>query len=128
MIIKQYTTFIESIKINENQRDNTSWEDGGIKLTLNDVIEYLDEIESPIVNIDIESVKPILIDAERDSNRVENADLQYPIIVSKKDGKYKAILDGNHRVAKSINNNIETIPARILDLDNAPEEYKSLFG
>jgi hypothetical protein len=31
------------------------------------------------------------------------------------------ILDGHHRLLKAINNNIETIKARVLDLSTAPK-------
>jgi ParB-like chromosome segregation protein Spo0J len=38
------------------------------------------------------------------------------------------ILDGHHRLLKAINNNIETIKARVLDLSTAPKLYQSMFG
>lgn len=68
-----------------------------------------------------------MIDVERDPNRVESADLSFPIVVSKSNGEFKGILDGQHRVVKSIKNGIPTIKARVLNLDTAPEEYKKMF-
>jgi len=49
-------------------------------------------------------------------------------VVVDMNGKYKSILDGNHRVEKAINNDIPTIKVRELDLRTAPEEYKALFN
>jgi hypothetical protein len=50
--------------------------------------------------------------------------LEYPIIISKDiNGNYNMILDGHHRLLKAINNNIETIKARVLDL-RQPKLYQ----
>ena len=58
------------------------------------------------------------------------ASLEYPIIVVKSDGQYRYVLDGNHRLQKAIDEEIESIKAKILDLDNpeTPEKFKRMFG
>ena len=110
---------------------NTTWEDGNIKVTIKDVIKYLDEQKIPIKQINVSSLEKILIDQDykdKQKDRVSNANLKYPIIVTVKDGKYKSILDGNHRTYKAIQQNIKTLPVRELNLNVAPEEFKTLFS
>ena len=106
--------------------DNTFWEtevDGNsVKVTLSDVLDYLDNG----VEIDPNSISHLLIDVERDKNRIDSADLNYPIILTSKGGKPLSILDGQHRVVKAIRDGVN-IRARILDLDFSPEIFKSVF-
>ena len=106
--------------------DKTFWEsevDGNrVRITLSDVLDYLDNG----VEIDPNSISHLLIDVERDKNRIDSADLSYPIILTSKGGKLLSILDGQHRVVKAIRDNVN-IKARILDLDFAPENFKTVF-
>jgi hypothetical protein len=107
---------------------DTSWEDkNGDKITIKEVIKYLDEKGAPVEELETKLLKDIIIDVERDPNRVDNADLDFPIIVSRIDGKFSMVLDGQHRVAKCLKNGIKTIKARVLELDNAPKKYKKMF-
>jgi hypothetical protein len=96
-------------------------------ITLQDLNDYLDENNVVVEEIDTKSIEDILIETERDPNRVNSADLSFPIVVSKSNGEFKGILDGQHRVVKSIQNDIPTIKARVLVLDTAPVEYKKMF-
>jgi hypothetical protein len=96
-------------------------------ITLRDLNDYLDENNVAVEEIDTKSIEDILIETERDPNRVNSADLSFPIVVSKSNGEFKGILDGQHRVVKSIQNEIPTIKARVLILDTAPVEYKKMF-
>jgi len=106
----------------------TFWElEDGTRVEITDVIEYLDSIKSPIIDINIDDVKELLIDVERDQNRVDASDLSFPIIISEYKGKYNSILDGQHRVVKSIKNKILKIKCRVLDLDNCPDIFKKIF-
>ena len=113
---------------------NTSWEDedGKIKVTIKDVIKYLDENDIPIKTVSLDKIKPIIIDQDyknKNKNRVNASSLEYPIIVIKKNGKYKSILDGNHRAFKAVNSNAKNIKVREIDLSSpsTPDEYKELF-
>ncbi len=108
---------------------DTSWEDGDIKVTIKEVLKYLDDNKVTVEEVSTDKLKPILIAGPRDPKRVQAADLKYPaVVVVDMKGKYKSILDGNHRVEKAINNDIPTIKVRKLDLRTAPEEYKALFN
>ena len=118
-------------KVEEDEEEglNTSWKDGDLKVTIREVLKYLDDNKVNVEEVSTDKLKPILIAGPRDPKRVQAADLQYPaIVVVDMNGKYKSILDGNHRVEKAINNDIPTIKVRELDLRTAPEEYKALFN
>lgn len=112
---------------------NTYWEDGDKKVTIKEVIEYLDENNVPVKDVSMSKIKPIIINQDYDNKnkgRVNKSNLKYPIIVVKQNGKYKSILDGNHRAYKAINSNAKTIKVREIDLSssNIPQVYKDLFN
>jgi len=113
--------------ITEDWRD-TSWETDDDKVTIGDVIDYLGDETVDINVLELSQQLPSL--PTQGAERVAAANLEYPIIVVKSDGQYRYVLDGNHRLQKSIDNKVETIKAKILDLDNpeTPEKYKRMFG
>lgn len=78
------------------------------------------------IEIDPNEIKHLLIDVERDPVRVENADLKYPIIVSKYKGDFISILDGQHRVVKALRDGVN-VKAKILDLETTPKTWKKIF-
>ena len=95
-----------SLLLRENTGADTAWirtHDGiEITITMKDVIKYLDDKEVSVENINTELIEPLLIETDRDPKRVAGADLEYPIIISKRDGELKSILDGQHRLVKAI--------------------------
>ena len=113
--------------ITENWRD-TSWENDNEKVTIGDVIDYLGDKTVDINVLELSQQLPSL--PTQGAERVAAANLEYPIIVVKSGGQYRYVLDGNHRLQKSIDNKVETIKAKILDLDNpeTPEMFKRMFG
>ena len=118
----KYIKLFENFEQPEGTGAESSWEvevDGKpIKITLSDVMDYLDNV----TEIDPNEVKDLLIDVERDPKRVEAADYEkYPIILVSKNGKFISILDGQHRVVKALRDKVN-VKVRILDLDNAPKE------
>ena len=118
-------------KVEEDEEEglDTSWEDGDLKVTIKEVLKYLDDNKVNVEEVSTDKLKPILIAGPRDPKRVQAADLKYPVIVVvDESGKYKSILDGNHRVEKAINDDIPTVAACELDLQDAPKEYKELFN
>ena len=120
--LKKYESFDQP----EGTGMNTFWErevEGEkYRITLDEVIDYLDSG----IEIDPNKIKHLLIDVERDPNRIESADLNYPVILTSMGGELKSILDGQHRVVKAIKNG-EMIKIRILDLDTAPEKIKTIL-
>ena len=114
--------------LNEDWRD-TSWEDDAGKVTIGDVVDYLGDETVDINVLELSQQLPPL--PTRGAERVSAASLEHPIIIVMKGrGKYQFVLDGNHRLQKAIDEKVESIKAKILDLDNpeTPEVFKKIFG
>ena len=113
--------------ITEDWRD-TSWQTDDEKITIGDVVDYLGDETVDINVLELSQQLPSL--PTRGAKRVAAASLEYPIIVVKSGGQYQYVLDGNHRLQKAIEEEIESIKAKILDLDNSetPEKFKRMFG
>lgn len=114
--------------LSEDWRTKTNWEKGEVKITLGDVDDYLGD-ETVDINVsELSQQLPPL--PTRGAERIAAASLEYPIIVVKSGGQYRFVLDGNHRLQKAIDQEIESINAKILGLDNeeTPEVFKEMFG
>jgi len=114
---------------------DTSWadEDGGNKVTIGDVDDYLGD---EVIEIDVQDLKKVIPKLDLEPHRIAKADLRFPIIVVKRGGEYRYVLDGNHRLGRAVEKNIESkgkehkfIKARVLDLDapDIPEHWKVHF-
>lgn len=106
----------------------TSWRTNDNEVVLGDVVDYLGD-ETIDVNV-LELSQQLSSLPTQGSKRVAAANLKYPIIVVKSDGQYRYILDGNHRLQKAIDEEVESIKAKILDIDSpeTPEMFKRMFG
>ena len=117
--------------ITEDWRD-TSWQDvidgKKVKITIGQVVDYLGD-ETVDINV-LELSQQIPRRPTTAAARVAAASLEFPIMVVKFGGKYQYVLDGNHRLQKAIDEDVESIEARILDLDNpkTPEVFKKVLG
>ena len=112
----------------EDWRD-TSWETDEDKVTLGEIDDFLGDETIDINVLELSRQIPAL--PTRGKERVAAASLEFPIIVIKKDGQFKYVLDGNHRLQKAINQEVETIKAKILDVSaeaETPERFKKMFG
>lgn len=113
----------------------TGWEDTNddgerVKVTISQFIKFLDNQNIPVKELDVKDLAHLRIHKgktdQETTDRVNRADLQHPIIiVNNKRGP--KILDGHHRLQKAVNNNIEKIKARSINIDNLPEKWKFLF-
>ena len=118
--------------VTEDWRD-TSWKTDDDKVTIGEVIDYLGDETVDINVLELSQQLPSL--PTRGAKRVAAASLEYPIIVVKSGGQYKSVLDGNHRLQRAIDEEVESIKAKILDLDDEepkdPEtldRFKRIFG
>ena len=114
--------------IAESWRD-TSWENDEDKVTLGEIDDFLGDKTVDINVLELSKQIPAL--PTRGEERVAAASLDFPIIVVKKDGQFKYVLDGNHRLQKAINQEVETIKAKILDVSaeaETPERFRKMFG
>ena len=122
LILENWKRFIA-----ESWRD-TSWENDEDKVTLGEIDDFLGDKTVDINVLELSKQIPAL--PTRGEERVTAASLDFPIIVVKKDGQFKYVLDGNHRLQKAINQEVETIKAKILDVsaEETPERFRKMFG
>ena len=122
--------------------DGTIWggEESGKKITLRDVLGYFEvnnikpkEFDTLDLFYKLSGGKEVLNiiekGGEESNRRVEAASLEYPVIVVMRDGDIMYVLDGNHRLQKAKNNDVESIQVYVLDLDDPriPELYRLMF-
>ena len=107
LLLEKWNKFINE---NKSWRD-TSWETDEEKVTLGEIDDFLG---NKTVNLNVlklsNQIPPL---PTRGEKRVRDANLEFPIIVVKKDGEFKNVLDGNHRLQQAINRKIKTIKAKI---------------
>ena len=118
--------------LTEDWRD-TSWEDDGEKITIGQVDDYLGDKTIDVIPSDVRD--QVLKSRGKDrlpttsQDRIDKADLSFPIIITKKGGKFIEVLDGNHRLQKAVDQD-KPLKAKVLNLDDAktPENFKKMFG
>jgi hypothetical protein len=116
--------------VNEGLHD-TSWEnEKGDKITLIDLLNATEEI--PVQKISVEELKPYLLSWDNDPEeieKIEKADLQYPILIFvTSNGEFISIIDGHHRAQKSVRKGLETIKAKIINIDCLPKHIRKVFS
>ena len=118
--------------LTEDWRD-TSWEDDDEKITIGDVADHLGDETIDVIPSDVRD--QVLKSRGKDrlpttsQDRIDKADLSFPIIVAMEGGEYISVLDGNHRLQRAVDEN-KPLKAKVLDLDNpeTPENFKKMFG
>jgi len=128
----KFQTFKEWL--NEGYYEETSWTreiDGKeVTITIQEVQDYLKD--APIIEIPVEEIEDMCVHKDKKDkktlDRAKAANLKYPILIAKDDkGNYVMVLDGHHRLKKSIEKDNKTIKAKVLDLKDAPINYKKMF-
>jgi len=124
LLLENWNKFINE---NKSWRD-TSWETDEEKVTLGEIDDFLGNKTVDLNVLELSNQIPPL--PTRGEERVAAASLEFPIIVVRKGGDFKYVLDGNHRLQKAINQKVETIKAKILDLGSpdTPKTFKRMFG
>ena len=54
--------------------------------------------------------------------KIKEVDLKYPTIITTKDGEYNRIIDGHHRILKTIQSNLSIIKISTVNLDGYSDE------
>ena len=116
--------------INEGLHD-TSWQnEEGDKITLLDLLYATEDI--PVEEVSVEELKPSLLTWDGDNDeakKIENADLQYPILIFvDDDNKFISIIDGHHRAQKAARKGLETIKAKLIPINSLPKNIKKVFN
>jgi len=96
------------------------WTNQYTTVTVKQLVPYLSEE----VELQVNKIRPHV---ELEQERVEKADLNYPIIIVQQNNQPLYVLDGNHRLQKAINLKQKTIKARMLELNSIPSNWAVLF-
>jgi hypothetical protein len=120
----------ESEEVKEGLHD-TSWQnEKGDKITLIDLLNATEEI--PVQKISVEELKPYLLswdDNPEEIKKIEKADLQYPILIFvTSNGEFISIIDGHHRAQKAARKGLETIKAKVINIDTLPKKIRKVFS
>jgi hypothetical protein len=97
------------------------WETSNIKITFKECFELFNKVKTK--QIPISRFKKILVCG---ACKVASADISYPIFVVIKNKNYY-IIDGNHRINKCINLNINKINAKCISYEKLPIKFKNVF-
>ena len=102
---------------------DTSWDDGvGNILTLSQVWARAEEWN----NKSPKELKHLMIPTERDPARVQAADTSIPLLIAYDKMKPIKILDGQHRLQKALDNDMQEVPIARVDVNSDPE-LKQMF-
>ena len=110
---------------------DTSWEnEEGDKITLMYLLNATEDI--PVEKISVEKLKPYLLTWDGDDDevkKIDNADLQYPILIFVDNGgEFISIIDGHHRAQKAVRKGLETIKAKVIPINSLPKDIRKVFS
>lgn len=106
-----------------------SWERDDVKVTLKQLLDAAKDV--PVKDIRTEKLKDIVLDWGGDPHEFEKAektDLQYPVLIFvDDDNEVEKIIDGNHRVQKAIKNDVPYVKAKLIKVNELPEDFQYVF-
>jgi hypothetical protein len=111
--------------------DDTSWTDENNEtVTLRQILDLTSDI--PVQEIDTEQLKSIVLSWDGNTEeieKIEKSDIRYPVLIlMNDDGTIKYILDGNHRIQKSIRYELPTVKAKLIKFSELPEWVQRILG
>jgi len=111
--------------------DDTSWIGHNEEtVTLRQILDLTKDIK--VKEIEIEKLKKIVLswDGNTEENeKIEKSDIQYPVLIlMNDDNTIKYILDGNHRIQKSIKYNLPTVKAKLIKFSKLPKWVQNILG
>ena len=131
--LKTYEQFIKTTIrefLNEGL-DDTSWTGHNDKtVTLRQILDLTKDIK--VQELKTEKLKNIVLSWDGNTEeieKIEKSDIQYPVLIlMNDDNTIKYILDGNHRIQKSIKHNLPTVKAKLIKFSNLPEDVQNILG
>ena len=130
-----YDLIMETVQTKRSQRsehnnDTTSWTGlNGKMVTLKQILELTKDIK--VEEIETEKLKSKVLNWDGDPDeikKIEKSDIQYPVLIlMNDDNTIKYILDGNHRIQKSIKHNLPTVKAKLIKISILPEWVQSIL-
>ena len=129
MDLKQFIKSNIKKYLNENLDD--SWTNRNDEtVTLRQILELTKDIK--VQEFETEKLKKIVLNWDEnyeEIEKIEKSDLQYPVLIlMNDDNTIKYILDGNHRIQKSIKHNLPTVKAKLIKFSNLPTWVKNILG
>lgn len=94
---------------------------------ISDIEDYLKDNNIIPQRIPINMIEHLCIVSQDSSERVENADLSYPIIVVRLNGNIIRVIDGNHRLRKAMNLSHGDIRGYVIDLEKTNDIWIEMF-
>jgi len=97
--------------------------------TIQDIFDMTDEPKEIALNdlkalwkdMEPEGLQSKLL-TDQHQKRTDKVDLEFPILVATKNGRYVQIIDGHHRIMKARQENLSVIKVRVLNLDGFDAE------
>ena len=135
LISEAYASIYKESTLGTSGEEAPSWsmeiDDKMVEITFDEVMDYIKKNNIPVTSIPVKDVFQFCAHKNKTDKetlaRSERSSLDYPIIVTKMNGKPTMVLDGHHRLLKAKNNNIDKIKAQVIDLNDAPSEYQEMF-
>jgi len=135
LISEAYASMYKESTLGTSGEEAPSWSmeinDKMVTITFDEVMDYIKKNNIPVTSIPVKDVFKFCAHKNKTDKetlaRSERSSLDYPIIVTKMNGKPTMVLDGHHRLLKAKNNNIDKIKAQVIDLNKASREYQEMF-
>jgi hypothetical protein len=111
--------------------DDTSWTGRNEEtVTLKQILDLTKNIE--VKEIETEKLKKIVLNWDGNTEeieKIEKSDIQYPVLIlMNDDNTIKYILDGNHRIQKSIKYDLPTVKAKLIKFSKLPKWVQNILG
>jgi hypothetical protein len=121
---KNYSLLKEGLK-------DTSWTNlKDETVTLEQILELTKDIK--VQEIETEKLKSIVLNWDgnpEEIEKIEKSDIQYPVLIlMNDDNTIKYILDGNHRIQKSIKYKLPTVKAKLIKFSKLPKWVQNILG
>ena len=110
--------------------EDTSWTNHDNKtVTLVQILDLTKDTK--VQEIDTDKLKSIVLSWDGNTDeieKIEKSDIQYPVLILMNDDKsIKYILDGNHRIQKSIRNNFPTVKSKLIKFSKLPDWVQKIL-
>jgi len=111
--------------------DDTSWTGHNEEtVTLRQILDFTKDIK--VQELETEKLKKIVLGWDGNTEeieKIEKSDIRYPVLILINDDyTIKYILDGNHRIQKSIKHNLPTVKSKLIKFSDLPEWVQNILG